>query len=155
MELNSSDIISGLSLLLSAYATYKIVSFNKKQKSLIESQEKLNNLLLAKELEELTKTKIADLSASFIKLGSSQYRLKIGNKGPSIAQNIKIEFPNENDVILESELEEKFPLECLDVHQCVELIAAVSMDTPRKQTIRLIWQDSNQEYNEKLVYLTI
>ena len=44
-----SDIIAGLALLLSAYAAWKTVQFNDRQKSLIESQEKLNQRLLEKE----------------------------------------------------------------------------------------------------------
>ncbi len=149
------DVIAGLALLLSIYATVKTIRFNERQKSLIESQEKLNNRLLEKEASESNSEKQANLGASFIKLGSNEYRLKIWNKGKAVARNVMVEFPEGNDVLMQSELDEKFPLESLDIHQSVELIAAVHMGTKPKHTIKLIWSDQFNERNEKLVYPTI
>lgn len=155
VTIDAGDIIAGLAFLLSSYATWQTVSFNKKQKSLVESQEKLNNLLLEKENEDLLKEKRADLGASFIKLGSSKYRLKIWNKGASTARNVRVEFPEGNDVVIDSELTDKFPMESLERHQSVELIAAVHMQTKRKHVVRLIWEDDAQSHNEKLSYPTL
>lgn len=155
VTIDAGDVIAGLAFLLSSYATWQAVSFNKKQKSLVESQEKLNNLLLEKENEGVIKDKSADLGASFIKLGSSRYRLKIWNKGSATAKNVRIEFPEGNDVIIESEVTDKFPMESLERHQSVELIAAVHMQTKRKHVVRLIWEDDAQTHNEKLSYPTL
>lgn len=155
LTIDISDVIAGLAFLLSSYATWQTVSFNKKQKSLIESQEKLNNLLLEKENQDVLNDKSANLGASFIKLGSSKYRLKIWNKGSSTARNVRIEFPEGNDVINNSEVIEKFPMESLEKHQSVELIASVHMQTKRKHLIKLIWEDDAQLYNEKLSYPTL
>lgn len=155
VSIDAGDIIAGLAFLLSGYATWQTVSFNKKQKSLVESQEKLNNLLLEKENEDSLKEKRADLGASFIKLGSSKYRLKIWNKGASTARDVKIEFPEGNDVVIDSEVTNKFPMESLERHQSVELIAAVHMQTKRKHVVRLIWEDDAQSHNEKLSYPTL
>ncbi|AJQ94877.1 hypothetical protein [Gynuella sunshinyii] len=154
-NIDVGDIIAGLAFLLSGYATWQTVSFNKKQKSLVESQEKLNNLLLEKENEDLLNEKRAYLGASFIKLGSSKYRLRIWNKGASTARNVKIEFPEGNDVVIDSEVTDKFPMESLDRHQTVDLIAAVYMNTKRKHVVRLIWEDDAQSHNEKLYYPTL
>lgn len=68
---DAANIIAGMALLLSGYATWITLKFNKRQQSLIESQEKLNNLLLEKESNEAENSKKADLGASFIKLGST------------------------------------------------------------------------------------
>src|SRR5690606_698341 len=155
VAIDVGDVIAGLAFLLSGYATWQTASFNKKQKSLAESQEKLNNLLLEKEGEDSLKEKRADLGASFIKLGSSKYRLKIWNKGSSTARNVKIEFPEGNDVVIDSEVADKFPMESLERHQSVELIAAVHMQTKRKHVVRLIWEDDAQSHNEKLSYPTL
>lgn len=155
LTIDMSDVIAGLAFLLSSYATWQTVSFNKKQKSLIESQEKLNNLLLNKENQDALNDKSANLGASFIKLGSSKYRLKIWNKGSSTARNVRIEFLEGNDVIINSEVIEKFPMESLEKHQSVELIASVHMKTKRKHVIRLIWEDDAQYHNEKLSYPTL
>ncbi|WP_417560805.1 hypothetical protein [Marinomonas sp.] len=153
--IDAGDVIAGLAFLLSSYATWQTVSFNKRQKSLVASQEKLNNLLLEKESEDALKGKSADLGASFIKLGSSKYRLKIWNKGSATAKNVRIEFPEGNDVVIDSEVTDKFPMETLERHQSVELIAAVHGGTKRKHVIRLIWEDDAQLHNEKLSYPTL
>ena len=155
VTIDAGDVIAGLAFLLSGYATWQTVSFNKKQKSLVESQEKLNNLLLEKENEGAVKDKSADLGASFIKLGSSKYRLKIWNKGSATARNVRIEFPEGNDVVIDSEVSDKFPMESLERHQSVELIAAVHMQTKRKLVIRLTWEDDAETHNEKLSYPTL
>ncbi|ENY1656247.1 hypothetical protein ACFVK4_003905 [Salmonella enterica subsp. enterica serovar Montevideo] len=155
VSIDAGDVIAGLAFLLSAYATWQTVSFNKKQRSLVESQEKLNNRLLEKEDEDALKGKRADLGASFIKLGNSKYRLKIWNKGAATARNVRLEFPEGNDVVIDSEVTDKFPMESLERHQSVELIAAVHMQTKRKHVVRLIWEDDAEAYNEKLSYPTL
>lgn len=155
ITIDAGDVIAGMALLLSAYATWKTFRFNERQKSLIASQEKLNNLLLEKESNQVESEKKADLGASFIKLGSNNYRLKIWNKGKSTSRNVRIEFPEGNDIVPQSEIDDKFPLESLDTFQSVELIAAVHMGTKRKHVIRLIWSDDSAEHNEKIVYPTL
>ncbi|WP_239670206.1 hypothetical protein [Morganella morganii] len=155
VSIDAGDVIAGLAFLLSAYATWQTVSFNKKQRSLVESQEKLNNRLLEKEDEDALKGKRADLGASFIKLGNSRYRLKIWNKGAATARNVRLEFPEGNDVVIDSEVTDKFPMEILERHQSVELIATVHMQTKRKHVVRLIWEDDAEAYNEKLSYPTL
>ncbi|QIR05274.1 hypothetical protein [Salinivibrio costicola] len=155
VTVDAGDIIAGLALLMSAYATWRTNSFNEKQKSLIESQEKLNNLLLEKEASEAVSGKKADLGASFVKLGSNKHRLKIWNKGNATARNIRLEFPEGNDVLIQSDLDEKFPLESMEKFQSVELNAAVHMGTKSKHVIRIVWEDDSESHNEKLVYTTL
>lgn len=152
---DAANIIAGMALLLSGYATWITLKFNKRQQFLIDSQEKLNNLLLEKESNEAENSKKADLGASFIKLGSSKYRLKIWNKGTACATHVRIEFPEENNILMQSEIDEKFPLETLETYQSVELVAVVHMGTKRKHAIRLIWSDASGENNEKVVYPTL
>lgn len=155
VTIEPGDVIAGLAFLFSIYATVKTIQFNNRQQSLIESQEKLNNLLLEKEAFDSASERQANLGASFIKLGSGKYRLKIWNKGKAVARNVNLEFPEGNDVLIESDIKEKFPLEVLDTHQSVELIAAVHMGIKPKHAIRLIWSDEHSERNEKLVYATL
>ena len=155
LSFSSSDIIATLALLISAYTAWKTVQFNNKQKTLIESQEKLNLRLLEREEADSASDKKADLGATFLVLGSSNHRLKVWNKGKSTARNVSIEFPDGNDCILQSDVSEKFPLEALDTHQSVELMASVHMGTKRKHAIKLIWSDEFNQRNEKTVYPTI
>lgn len=108
-----SDVLASLALALSAYATWKTVSFNERQKTLIDSQERLNRRLLEREDQESREEKQADLGATFIKLGSTMYRLKIWNKGKAAAHNVQLEFPDGNDCVIDDDIQSKFPLEVL------------------------------------------
>ena len=115
----------------------------------------MNQRLLQREDADVRIGKKAELGATFIKLGSSNYRLKIWNKGKSAARDVRIEFPDGNDCFIESDVQSKFPLEALEPHQSVELIAAVSMDTKRKHTISLLWTDDLQTHNQSTLYPTL
>ena len=150
-----SNVIALLALLLSSYATWKTFKFNKRQESLIESQESLNKFLVKKGKDEALSKKQADMRASFVKLGNSKYRLKIWNHGEAPARNVRIEFPKGNDIIIQSEINEKFPLEMLERHQSVELNAVVHMGSKRKHIIKLIWSDNSSDQNEKILYPTL
>jgi hypothetical protein len=155
LSISFSDISAGLALLVSIYAAYKTIKFNERQKSLIESQERLNALLLKKEETESLSSQKADLGVSFIRLGNSNYRLKVWNKGKVPAKNVKIAFPGGNEIIPDSELMNKFPLESLEGYQSVELIAYVHMGTKGKQVVSLVWSDDFQNNNEKTFFPTI
>lgn len=149
------DIFTGLAFFLSLFATFMSLWSNHKQKSLWQSQERLNNMLLQQgEREQLSASK-ADLGASFIKLGSSKYRLKIFNKGKATARNVRIELPEGEGVLIASDIKAKFPLESLEQHQSVELIAAPHMGSKAKHTIRLLWADDASDNNEKTMHLTL
>ncbi|WP_223488759.1 hypothetical protein [Pseudomonas sp. A-RE-19] len=152
---DSGDIIAGFALFFSIYATFKTIKFNNRQQKLILTQEKLNQLLLEKETTVIEVEKQAELGASFLKLGSNKYRLKIWNKGKALAQNVSIEFPEGNEVVSEREINEKFPLQFLDVHQAVELIASVGLSTKSKHLVKLEWSDGRIQRVEKLIWITI
>jgi hypothetical protein len=149
-----SDIIASVALLVSAYAAWRTLAFQQRQKSLIEVQERLQSLLLQKEQGQSTAEKRADLGASIVKMGNSNYRLKVFNKGKSPARNVNVTFPDGNDLIPHSEISRKFPLESLEAHQSVELIAAVHMQTRPKHRVDLSWSDDAGD-NSKTVYATI
>ncbi|MEZ8236518.1 hypothetical protein AB4116_01025 [Vibrio splendidus] len=148
------DGVALLALCLSGYATWKTIKFNKRQDELVETQKALNKLLLAKETEEVLDDKKADLGASIVKLGNNKYRLKIWNKGNATARNVEVDFPNGNELVNDSELNDKFPYELLEKHASIELIAYVHSQTARKQKLCLRWSDEHKNKNEKLVYPT-
>ena len=153
--LTLSDIVTALALFLSAYATWKTVQFNGRQKSLIESQERLNERLLAKEDNEAEVERKADLGVTFIRLGHTKYRLKIWNKGKAPARNVTIEPLGGSDCLIQSDIDEKFPLEILEAHQSVELFAAVGIGTKSKHPVKLCWSDDFSVTNEKVFYPTL
>ncbi|WP_201527456.1 hypothetical protein [Psychrobacter frigidicola] len=153
--LTIGDLIATFALILSFYAIRKTTSFNRKQEKLIKSQEELNNLLLNKELADVKKSIKADLGATFITIGSKERRLKIWNKGSSIARNVRIEFPQGNQILLQKEIDENFPLEVLEQFQSIELIASSSINTSKKHIFKLIWEDDANPENSKIVYPTL
>lgn len=155
IPLTTSDVLAGLAFILSAYATWKTVQYNDRQKSLIESQERLNRRLLEKEESESIDDRKANLGATFVKLGSSKYRLKIWNKGKSLARNVHIDFPEGGDFVIRSDVDGKFPLELLEPYQSVELIAAIHMGSKSKHAVKLSWADDFSSSNEKVTYATI
>ena len=155
IQIDFGDVLAGCALLLSMYATFTTAHFNRRQKSLIDSQEKLNELLLQKEQAGSVGEKQANLGASLLKLGNSKYRVKIWNQGQCAARNVRIDFPDGNDLVIQRDVDEKFPLEAMGKHQSVELIATVHMGTKAKHAIKLIWEDDHSDLNEKVVYLTL
>lgn len=153
--IESGDVIAGFALLFSIYATFKTVQFNNRQQKLIDTQEKLNQLLLNREASDIELDKQAELGASILKLGNNKYRLKIWNKGKAPAQDVSIDFPEGNEIISEREVNEKFPLQFLDIHQTVELIAVIGMSTKSKHLIKLEWSDGRVQRVEKSIWVTI
>lgn len=149
------EVIAGLALLLSAYATWRAHRFKKKEEELLDLQTKVNALILEKEQREAINATRADLGASFLAIGSKKHRLKIFNKGKVAAYSVAIEFPDGNDVVPESEIDDKLPLEAMEPGQSVELIAAVHSGTKRKHALRLRWIDSDGEEKEKMVHATL
>ena len=155
ISITLTDIAAVLALLLSAYATWKTIQFNNRQRALIETQEQLNRRLLAKEEAELNREKKADLGATFIKIGSTNYRLRVFNKGKAAATNVRISLPDDDSVISRSDVERKFPMEVLEPHQSIDLLASIHMGSKSKHAIVLSWADGASQSNEKTVYATI
>ena len=150
-----STIVSVLALVMSAYSMKKTIDFNKRQKDFIETNDKLNKMLLDKEQQENLIQSQADISANFICVGRDNYRMKVFNKGKSSARNVRIEFPNGNEILLEDELKEKFPMPAIEPQQSVELIAAVSMGSPRRMDVEVVWDDQSGVDRRKLLHPTL
>lgn len=144
-----ANLIAGLALIFSIYIFIR-------QKSYTENQDKLNRLLFEKELQASEGDKKAELGVSFVRVGhKSSYHLKVWNKGKAAAKNVSIEFPNGNNIILDSDLSAKFPLESLEPQVGVELIAAVHKGINPKHIVKLAWDDGADSRNEKTIHLTL
>ncbi|MGB4441674.1 MAG: hypothetical protein WBJ62_05560 [Coriobacteriia bacterium] len=155
VSLQIGDVFAGLALVLSVIATVTTVRFNSRQKSLIESQELLNQRLLTREENEARADRRADLGANLIKLGKSNWRLKVYNKGKAPARDVTISCPDGDNLLIQSDVNSKFPLEVLEPMQGVELHAAVYLGSKSKYTITLRWADDFSDSNEKTVYPTL
>lgn len=111
--------------------------------------------MLDKEQQESLIQRQAEISANFINAGNHDYRLVVFNRGKATATNVRIECPEGNELIIDSEIQQKFPMPSLESDQTVELIAAVHMMSPRKMDVRLIWNDPSGNDREKLVTVTL
>lgn len=149
-----SDIIALIALIVALASAGMTFWFYRRQLTLIDTQEKLNRQLLEKGEAEAIEGRQADIGAKLISLGSSNYRVKVFNRGKSAARNVRIEFPDGNGMVPESEIRSKFPMEVLEQHGSIDLIAVVHMQTARKQAILLKWADDHSDSNEKMIYLT-
>ncbi len=152
--MGSSDIIALIALLVSLAVAAVTFWFYRRQLALIDTQEQLNRRLLEKDEADTIEARQADIGAKLVRLGNSKYRVKVFNRGKSAARNVRIEFPDGNGMIPDDEIRNKFPMEVLEQHGSIELIAAVHMQTPRKQAVLLKWADDHSDCNEKTSYLT-
>lgn len=98
--------------------------------------------------------KKADMGANLLTLGTSKHRLRIFNKGKASARNVRLEFPEGQDFLIDSDIKSKFPMELMHPHQPVDLIATWMYGTKSKHTIKIIWDDDFQENNEVVTYPT-
>lgn len=153
---NISNLISGLALAVSVAALWITHNFNRRQKSLLESQETLNRLLLEKELQASESDKKAELSASIARIGpKSSYRLKVWNKGKAPATNVTLDFPNGNEIVPDTMLQLKFPLESLEPQAGVDVPVMAHMGISSKHTVKLGWDDGTPSRNEKILTVTL
>lgn len=154
--MTSSDYVALLAFGVSAAALFITYRFNERQKKFFENQELLNRTLLRKEDAEVKASRQAALDANFLKIGTG-YRLRVFNRGKAAARHVRVEFADASSesVFIPSEVESKFPLEVMQPHGSVDLIAAVSMSSASKYSIRLLWEDDHSSSNERMVYPTI
>lgn len=152
--MGSSDIIALIALFVSLAVAAVTFWFYRRQLALIDTQEQLNRRLLEKDEADTIEARQADIGAKLVRLGNSKYRVKVFNRGKSAARNVRIEFLDGNGMIPNDEIRSKFPMEVLEQHGSIELIAAVHMQTPRKQAVLLKWADDHSDSNEKTSYLT-
>ena len=86
---------------------------------------------------------------------NEHYLLEIINKSKNTARNIRIEFPEGNDLFKQSELDSKFPIEMLDPDGSVTLYTNIYHPSGSKHHFKLIWDDDFGKDNEKSFNPTI
>jgi hypothetical protein len=155
MHISIGDMIASAALLLSIYSTWRSHKFKKKEEALLELQRKVNELVIEKEKREAIEMRRAEMGANLIPIGSQNYRLRIFNKGKALAKNVSVDFPDGNELVLESDVKEKFPMESMEPSQAVDLITTIHMQTKPKHKIHLSWQDIGGTPQEKIITVTI
>lgn len=156
--MNASDIatiasatVAGAALIVSLISLWKTSKFNARQNELAETTERLNRLLIERETAEGVAAKKADVSANLIKVGESDYRLKVFNRGRGVARNVRLEdlAGREQSFLMRSDIGQRFPIPILEQHQAVELIAAIHLGSPMRAHIKLTWDDDTGSDHDK------
>ena len=96
----------------------------------------------------------ANIIAFFIDCGK-QIKLRISNTGQHPANNVRIKFPNGNQILNQYKVNKIFPLEALDRHQSVDIEAIVGLSTPPKHEIQIFWKDGLSKDNTKTLFPTL
>jgi len=139
----ASAVFAFVALIVSAISLYKANKFG-------ATADRLNRLLIEREQAETVALKKADLSANIVKVGRTDYRLKVFNRGNNIARNVRlIDLDLDSSLLLADELQRKFPIPVLEQHQSVELIVAVTLGSGDRVHIKLLWDDETGKDNEK------
>jgi hypothetical protein len=149
-----SAVIAFLALLFSGFTFWRTQRLAEKQAELIDDQKRLNRLLLEREEDAAVNAKRADLSANFVRTGKGAV-VKVFNSGPAVATNIRLEVPDSTNLFIQSDIDSKFPLERLEPHRGVDLIATTYLGAASKQYVTIIWDDAHATDNKKVVPLTL
>lgn len=147
-----SDIAAFSALAVAIWSAVQTGRFNRRQNAFAETAERLNRLLIDKESTELQAQRKADVGANFVKIAKNDYRLKVFNRGPVAARNVRLEFLAGGEVMMASELKQKLPVPALERHQTVELMASINMQSPRRAHIRIDWDDDAGTDHHKEVW---
>jgi hypothetical protein len=134
MEVTVSDLMAVAAFALSAFALWR------QRKSDVLTRH-LNQLLIEKEISETVATTKGELFANFVKTGKSSYQYRIYNRGKGTARNIRFEVLNGEDLFRTGDMDSKFPYPSLETHQAINLLVRVHMQSPRRATVKLAWDD--------------
>lgn len=115
-----------------------------------ETTDRLNRLLIARELADTVASQRADLSAKIVKTGQSDYRLKVFNRGQNVGLNVRlVDLDLDDSLLIADDLQRKFPIAVFGQHQSVELSIDWSIQFPPRAHIKLIWDDGAGKDTEK------
>lgn len=144
-----------MALGIAVWSAVQTGRFNRRQNDFAETAEHLNQLLIRREAADSEQQHTADISANFVKIGKSDYRLKVFNRGASTARSVRLEMLAGADLVSDSELQQKFPLPMLERQQGTELITHVHMQSPSRAHVRLLWDDDSGQGHQKELWLDV
>ena len=141
----AGTVIALVALIVSFFAVRKANKFG-------ATTDRLHKMQIEREEAENVASKKADLSANMIKVGKSDYRLKVFNRGKGTARNVRLtDLTGANSIIIPGSIEDKFPIPIFEQHQQVELSTAVTKDSSLGCHIKLQWDDKmGADYEKEL-----
>lgn len=146
-------LIAGLALLVSLFNWRQQSAQNNSQQRLNEREVELVRIQLQRAQKDEQQAVTARLSARLFKDGKN-WRVRVFNRGPSDARNVRVVVSDDGGFLNSNIVEDKFPMERMEVRQSVDLIASVHLQSPSKQDIRIIWNDASAIDRSSSVTLT-
>ena len=151
-----SDILALLALLISAYVAIQTRNASKSQAALTDREVALVRLQLENAQRDERTSKTADVAARLYKVGKNDWRLKIFNRGPSIAENVNCSIEGSDSTLFSaSSFADKLPLARMEKGDSVEITAFVHLQSRSKEVVILTWDDSSGVNHTKSVEVTL
>jgi|GEM_PF-438569 len=162
MSISTGDVIATGALVLSAGALAVSVwsvlvtkRFNRRQIAFERTAEQLNQLLIEKEALENQAQRRAEISVSTYRLGNSDTRLKVFNRGKATARNVTIEEVGDASLLMPSEIARKFPAPMLEPHGMIELMVVRHLSSPSRTEVLVGWDDDSGQGHSKPMAVTL
>ena len=150
-----SAIAVVLSVAISIIALFIARKANMDNSHLTIREAEYLRLLIAKEQREHQNNERTVVSARLYKSGKSEWKLRVFNRGPAEARNIRIELLEEASFFDPQWVSKKFPMPRMESGQSVDLLAFVHLGSHSKEDLRLIWDDQSGTNRSQTVTVTI
>lgn len=147
--------VSIIALIISVLAFIDTRRANRSGARLSEQEIELVRHQLAEVRLGKAAEKRAFVSATLYKVNTKTWRLRVYNKGPAEAQNVRLILDDQNKIVEQNFSDDKFPMTKLEKGQSVEVIAAITQRTPPKEWLTIRWHDLSGVDHENRVEITI
>ena len=94
-----------------------------------------------------TKKKIAKIEARIIRISQGKYRLKVWNSGNATAYNVKVDIPQEYNIMV---MKDKIPYEYLEPGSNFEEYVVIHGGSAPKFKIISTWEDEKANKHENV-----
>lgn len=154
--MNISDAASLIALALSAVAIFQTYRANKDQSRLTDREVEL----VRRQLDQLERddraSKTADISARIYKESKNNWKLRIANKGPAVAENVYLNIlAADRSMFNENFISDKLPMKRMEKGDSVDITAIITSGTNIKEEVELCWDDPSEVGKKKKVEVSI
>ncbi|MCF6304794.1 MAG: hypothetical protein L3J33_05435 [Rhodobacteraceae bacterium] len=153
--MGAPEIISLVAILVAVVSLWISYVNSKNQKALSLYELEWLRIQIAGAQTEYSAGRKASLSARMYQIGKTDWRIKLFNRGPSDAFNVRVELNDDNEFLRKNEVDRKLPLNKMEKGQSVEFIAIVPLATHAKEEITIVWLDSENTEKRTTVTLTL
>lgn len=149
-----TTLISLLAITISSVSLIRTRKIAKEQLELEKVTAKLSQLQIENLAEEKENKNKPNLNVTLSKLGKSYY-FYITNTGQGSAYNVAFELIDCDDSpLISNDLADKFPHPIMKNNSRIRLIAAIHMQSPSKYQVKLSREDSEQNQNEEVFWVS-